>query len=276
MSIDTLPKFKLDIGELHLQMRVDPESRHGRYFLSHFNEGISYEPEVVHVMHRALRPGDTAIDVGAYMGFFTILMSQMVGPSGFVVSVEPVKENLELLRENCALNDVHPNIISTPLWRAPEAVTFFHNADDDSSGALWDVGTWKDNILSKESPNSVDRIATTLDKIIYVPVKLLKLDTEGAEQAILEGGESLMQGDLPYIISELNPNGLHQLGYSIEGYRAFMRERGYEMFALHSNGDFPSLIPKQLKIKYNEDQIVKNILFSTMHAVCALWGQLEP
>jgi FkbM family methyltransferase len=59
-----------------------------------------YEAHVTALMHRLLRPGMTFVDVGANIGYFSVLASKLVGPEGLVVAVEPGPANLALLRAN--------------------------------------------------------------------------------------------------------------------------------------------------------------------------------
>ena len=68
------------------------------------------EPEVVHAMSRCLREGDHAIDVGANVGFFTLLMSQIVGKTGKVTAFEPAPNNLRKLYENLGANEISSQI----------------------------------------------------------------------------------------------------------------------------------------------------------------------
>src|SRR5579864_4256644 len=72
-----------------------------RQFLLHNGAG---EPEVVHVMRRAIRPGDFVIDGGANIGFMTLIMSRLVGEQGHVEAFEPATVNFKKLRKNLELN----------------------------------------------------------------------------------------------------------------------------------------------------------------------------
>src|SRR4051812_40379471 len=62
--------------------------------------GICYESELAWVMLRMLKPGDIAIDVGANIGFFTMLMAKLVGPTGHVIALEPGELAREYLMKN--------------------------------------------------------------------------------------------------------------------------------------------------------------------------------
>ena len=57
-------------------------------------------------LQRELRPGATFFDIGANVGFVTLIAARLVGPSGRVVAFEPVPENVAAIRENLALNGI--------------------------------------------------------------------------------------------------------------------------------------------------------------------------
>ena len=62
------------------------------------------EPHVVEAIQRVVRPRQLAVDVGAHVGYFTLLVAKQVGPSGKVVAFEPNPNIFEILKENVALN----------------------------------------------------------------------------------------------------------------------------------------------------------------------------
>ena len=65
-------------------------------------------------LQELIQPGWTAIDVGANIGYFTLLMANRVGPQGKVIAFEPINENFRILQENIALNG-HLNVIAENL-----------------------------------------------------------------------------------------------------------------------------------------------------------------
>lgn len=232
-----------------------------------------YEPEVAAVLRKVLRKGDTFIDVGAAAGIHTVTASDLVGEEGRVIACEPGEQNLPKLRQNIAgLKNVE--IVEAPLSRAAEDVTFFINSDNENN-SLWNPGEWPGpaNEKSRANPRPVTMRATTLDKIAAKPFpagpRLIKIDTEGAEQLILEGAGNV---ECPYIIAELHEFGLAKLDHSQKSLRSFMASGGYSTYILKPDGSRPQFVSETQRITFDRDGCVLNMLFSTPEWIDEVWG----
>lgn len=246
-------------------------------------EKAVYEPDVAAVLRRVLRKGDTFVDVGANIGKHTVDAAKLVGEEGRVIAFEPGANCLPALRE--ATKDLpQVKIIDKPAWNHAGEVTFFLNADNSGGNALWDPAEWPGphNPKSKEHPNPVTMTATRLDDVINVeqgyfgPVRLLKIDTEGAEQRVLEGAEQLFHRlgvNRPhFVIAELHEFGLDKLGCSQASLRGFMESRGYSTFVPFADGSTPMLVPPGTRLKSG---YIVNLLFAKPEDVGALWSETE-
>ena len=77
------------------------------------------EPPVQDALARLVKPGDVAYDIGANVGFFTVLLGRLVGPTGAVAAFEPLPPTAEALRKNAALNGfVHVTVFAHAVGRA--------------------------------------------------------------------------------------------------------------------------------------------------------------
>lgn len=241
------------------------------------SQGYLYEPDLVWLLLRTLKQGDTALDIGANLGFFSLLMGQLVGVSGQVRAYEPAPNVLPLLEQNVAQNHMRQiTVYPTVLWSSRTEIDFFLNADSTGGNAVWDPGTFSANARSREKP-AVRRLqARTLDESDFGHnrVKFIKIDVEGAEQDVLLGASRLLSDHKPpYIVAELNPHGMQQLGRSMEAFRNLMHVNGYELFFLHADGSLPALIPDKTQVKFVNNVVVRNVLFSTLDAVAQAWPE---
>lgn len=251
------------------KMDLDPGFVSDQHILEYVAKQACYEPDVAWVLMRALRPGDNAVDVGACVGFFTLLMSRLVGPEGRVISIEPGVDNLERLRQNLLLNPGTVEIIDQPLSHKAEQVKFWYNQDSSGGHALWDPGKWHQNVESQKVQFYSAREATTLNRICPNPCRLIKIDTEGAEDAVLRGASTvLFDRHPPFVVAEINEFGLAQMQSSPDILRAYMRLMGYDTFMLHSDGAKPEPVSPRKGIVCDR---IWNVLFSTPQDVESIW-----
>lgn len=220
------------------------------------------EPEVVHLMTRVLRPGDFAIDGGANIGFFTIIMSQLVDVNGIVLAVEPGENNLHALKNNLEANKIKNfEICNRPLWSTNENV-MLHYHEHGGMNALSDYQP----MLGKKELQGIP-----LNTWKTTP-RLIKLDIEGAEEFALRGATRHLVEHVPYIVCELNQKAMKGLGSTQESLRKFMREWGYSAFILFRDGTLPCLVPDKTTIFEEDDRNgTVNILFSTVDKVANVW-----
>lgn len=246
-------------GDVSFFMDFDASSIADQCTVAAFNAAPGCEPEVVHLMLRVVKLGDTVVDGGANIGFFTMLMAKLVGETGRVYAFEPAEQNIHKLAVNSHVNKFENiTIVSNPLWSKMESVTLYM-AENSGFTSL------------AQSPNTVgkaEKQAITLDAYFSEPVdvKLIKLDIEGAELRALGGFSRYWQS---YLVCELNDEALRLFNNSADQLRRHMDGRGYEMFLLHPDGRFPTLIPPDVHIQTNKMNL--NVLFSTMENVVKAW-----
>lgn len=259
---------------LPIRLDLDEQYSNEKTISSYIRSGRYYEPDVSLALIRMVRDGDHVVDVGANAGFFTVLLGALTGPAGRVLSIEPGSHNLSRLKNNISLNGFgHVAVSDRPLTDREGDVDFFINSDDSGGNALWDPSHFPGNEKSSANPISHTLPATTLERAVAVAglsvPRLIKIDTEGAEQRILEGAGSLIKDrKVPYVIAELHEFGLNQMGCSQASLRAFMEGNGYSTFLLYPNGSLPKLLPPGTQL---QSSYFVNLLFSTQQDVGASW-----
>jgi FkbM family methyltransferase len=202
----------------------------------------SYEPEVIDIMRRVLKPGDCAIDGGANIGFFTTLMGVMVGEEGMILAFEPAADNVKKLCENIALRNTPAKVISQPLWDKCEKVTL-HLGPGEGCHSLRPLMYKTDETIDKQVME-----ATTIDTWNVAP-RLIKLDIEGSEVNALMGAVETISKHHPYIISEWNSNALSWFGRAGGDISSFVREKfGYATFVLEEKGVYPIYLPEGVDV----------------------------
>src|SRR5216684_3187276 len=147
-------------------------------------EGV-WDPALSSFIQRHLSPNDVFIDVGAHVGYFTLLASRSVGAGGQVLSIEPNPFALDQLRQNVERNDLHNVLVEhTACGESRNMVTLYLHTESNSSMASLYTGSAAGTV-------AVEVRCTTLDQLCVEHslerVKLVKIDVEGAELSVLHG-----------------------------------------------------------------------------------------
>jgi len=151
---------------------------------------------------RHLKPGDHVVDIGAHLGFFSLLAAYRVGNAGKVLAVEPAASVFPLLQENLA-----PYLQATPVNAAAAdqagAVTFAqYPAQFSEYNAIFRDEPAEQ---SPATPALTSVQAITLDQLLEqygIRPAIVKIDTEGAEAAVLRGMRATLQQQSAWIIME--------------------------------------------------------------------------
>lgn len=202
-----------------------------------------YEREVTEKICKLLSLGDTFVDVGAHIGWFTLLAASIVGHVGRVLAIEPDKANFGFLERQINLNRINGSvrIKRCALTDEMKEVVLFHNSDNDGGHAIWPV--WKHDFNKKSLKSlKVNKVqGMTLDEICeqnqITYIDLLKIDTEGAEVKVLQGAEKLLSNHrIKHVIAEVNEFGLDQLGNSPKELIGLMTNHGYVPSQIDDHG----------------------------------------
>lgn len=195
-----------------------------------------YEPAERAFVEHVVHPGDVAIDVGANVGFFTVLLAARVQESGHVHAFEPLPRNATLL-ERTILENAFTRRIT--LHRAAvgaargELELVSPRATVNWGGAY--LRTSCAEVPSGHDATSVPVIALD-DLPIERPVRLIKLDAEGAELLVLSGARQLLRRDRPIVLAEINPQQLRAVSNgSSSDLLQFMQQHGYQYRAVDAS-----------------------------------------
>ncbi|MEB3826064.1 FkbM family methyltransferase [Phormidium sp. CCY1219] len=258
-------KVRLNDTYRLVKLYLDIEQFSQKIMWSYFSQGQFYEPAETKLLQRVLTPGDTFIDIGAHIGYYSLIAALLVGENGQVFSVEPNAININWIRHHIAANQLENiEIFPTVLGGENKAVEFFINADNDGGHALWDVGLHKINKKSRLNPQTETLQMSTLDDLLkdkpLNSLKLIKIDAEGAEYQILQGAENtLFRSGVPYVICEINRFALQKMGTSETQLRELMGAMGYTPYLLRNEA--PHLV-KLSPDRYYNSPYVFNLVFA--------------
>jgi FkbM family methyltransferase len=187
----------------------------------------TYEMPVQETLAQYLKLGDIFYDIGANVGFFTIVAAKLVGSSGQVYAFEPEAENMATLQHNARINGfTHINAIAKAVSRTT------------GQGELLLADYCGGHTLAKVGSRSAARNVVSIDVISIddllsqneiEPPQFVKIDVEGAEIDVLYGMTQTIQEYQPIILYEVDDRNKEIMLSKREEIASFLREYGYEV-----------------------------------------------
>ena len=224
---------------------LESEDNIGKHILG----GNLWEPHLMKFISQFVKPGDFCIDIGACFGWHTLHMAQCVGEKGLVYAFEPLKENLELLKENISNNNFENITVHEVALGNKNIYTCMYSSkvcNSKNSGDAFVSTSFGKNFESDLKDESFiykcgDKLridkdpveCKTLDSIdLQRPIKFIKLDVQGFERMVIEGSENLIQKDRPVIAVELEDPCMVHYGYSSKELIQYIQSLDYYIYFL--------------------------------------------
>jgi FkbM family methyltransferase len=164
-----------------------------------------YEPETAHVFFRLAQRAALTIDVGAHVGYFTV-MAALANPAGRVVAIEPFPPTFERLRRNVAANRLGHVECRKAAAGAACGSTDLHYLDAGDPG-LQMAASLEPSHLAAWGPTTMTVPVVRIDDVVAElglgRVDLIKLDAEGHETSVLAGATETLSRDRPSVICEV-------------------------------------------------------------------------
>lgn len=196
----------------------------------------TYEPELRSIFRSVLPMGGVAIDVGANVGWHTLLMASLVRNTGTVLAVEPNPSVRLDLEANLRLNRVgQVTVIPCAASDSEGFAEFFGpDANDSRSGDGYIVGS--------ETPGKIStlRVKTQMLDVLVAAagvgrVDLIKIDVEGSEWAVLQGALQTIERFRPHVVFEYLAEYVSRGEGSPEKFEQYFQRQNYRLFSVGRN-----------------------------------------
>lgn len=185
-------KMWIDLGDCHV-------SRHCL--------ADNFEPLETAFIREHLKAGDVFLDIGANIGWYTVLASTIVGERGFIFAFEPRPETAARLRQTIEDNPLKDRIVLHQCGLSDaQGVAYIKNKiDDDNPGgsAVSSRATW--------GIDSAQIALRTLNSFNFERIDVVKMDVEGSEMNVMRGAKQLFARLRPVVLTEILPAGLAQV-----------------------------------------------------------------
>jgi FkbM family methyltransferase len=227
-TISSLPLFRSavrDASEQWVKLRcgakilVPPNDYVGRalYFFG------DLDPKLSLVFRRLLRPGDTVLDIGANLGVMSLVACSLVGPSGAVHAFEPQPALAAKLRESGVANGYGNLHVHACALGADEGELELVVPEDNMGAASFVRG-----VQGTRMNVPVHRTSEYLATLKLGRIRLVKMDVEGFESSVIQGGMQFLAASPPdAIVFELND---HTTNFNEQPVVRLLRSLGYRFF----------------------------------------------
>ncbi|MBN4073778.1 MAG: hypothetical protein COC05_04060 [Gammaproteobacteria bacterium] len=194
--------YKLQCG-IMMELHMDDFIERSVYF-------DSFEFLYRRVLLRYLKPGGIFIDIGANVGYYTLIANHEVGSNGRVLSFEPNPDTLEKLKRNISLNSaMQVEVFEMALSDADSEVTLFCPNDETHGCASMVNQGWDDASIHKVMARRLDDVLP--QEIDHID--LIKMDVEGAELKVVRGARRTISKYRPTILLELSEKATKSFGH---------------------------------------------------------------
>ncbi|MGE3809686.1 MAG: FkbM family methyltransferase [Gemmataceae bacterium] len=217
------------------------------YLTQQLLEHGTYEETETNLVRRLLKPGDTFIDVGANIGWYTLIAARLVGPTGKVIAFEPEPTNFALLKKNVEANGLtNVVLVQKALSDKPGSLKLYINEENLGAHSI---------THGPDEKNYVEVEALPLDDYLRgekKAINLIKIDCEGAEGLILAGMTSTLkhQEDMNLLV-EFAPESLEKTGHDLDAILSDFASQGYKLTVIDERRnqivDLPELTVKELE-----------------------------
>lgn len=190
----------------------------------------TYELELQSALHKLVKPGMTAYDVGANIGYISLILARLVGETGQVFAFEALPANTERWKTNVQLNGLSDrmHLFSGAVSNSTAPVHFLVHTSGGMGKVVGSAG--RENIYQ----NEIEVAGTSLDDFIFnlgnPSPQVVKMDIEGGEVLALPGMHRLLAEKHPILLMELHGHESSQVAWQILtglGYKICWMESGF-------------------------------------------------
>lgn len=190
-----------------------------------------YEPVLADWFHSHIDPARDVLDVGANVGFYSVLATRRLR-TGRVWAIEPVDTAIQRLRENVAKNSVS-NVVTVVKGVAAQSsgratINIIPGLDEYSS-----LGNVVHRSVAHMDSESLEVAAFSIDDLVRregIDPGIIKIDTEGAEEAVLLGSTHVLSTYRPIIMMEISRVLLEANNSSVAAVLSILNDQDYRIF----------------------------------------------
>lgn len=182
-----------------------------------------WEPYETALFLETIKSGMVVVDIGANIGYYTVLAARAVGSEGRVIAFEPDHRNFTLLTQNVEANGFSNRVTLLPVALSDHEGSLTLYRDDGNFGAH---SLAEGNVIGTDQlAIPCARLDDVLEALEIGHVDVVKIDTQGAEGLVFTGAERVLSQEELWVFTEFWPSGLRRLGSEPEKLLQAFRSR---------------------------------------------------
>jgi len=217
-----------------------------------------FEPMETAAIVERVRPGMLVLDIGANVGYHSLLLSRQVGSTGRVIAFEPDPENFGYLQQSVgSLPLANVELVNAAVWNRSGTIELYRNAEHPGDHQIYPSDEAREHL-------TVQTVAVD-DVIGDADVDFVKMDIQGAEGGAVEGMQRLLERRPPAtMLMEFWPSGLRTAGTDPEALYRYLHGLGY---AIHRCDDERRVI---VPIRFEEIERTCDLDWKFVSLLCSL------
>jgi len=209
----------------------------------------TYEPPVTELFKKEIKRGDVVLDIGAHIGYYTLILAKLVGENGRVYAFEPDPTNFNLLEKNVKANSYkNVSLVQKAVSNKTGRTNEYLGEGDSGDHRIYDP---------HDGRKSIEIEAIRLDdyfKSYGGKIDFIKMHVQGAEALVIEGMPQLLQQNQNVkIITHFWPMGLRKCGFKPEEYLKILIGYGFKIYLINENKIEPIAINELMQLCTEED-----------------------
>ncbi len=211
-----------------------------------------YEPFETALIKQLVKPGQVVLDIGANIGYYTLIIARQVGDAGHVFAFEPDPTNFGVLKKNVEINGyTNVTLVQKAVSNTTGRLNLYVRDDHYGDHRIYDPGDGR-QAVRVDVIRLDDFFADDPRRIDFI-----KMDIQGAEKGAVEGMTALLKGQAGLsMLTEFWPTGLMGFGTTPKAYLDLLLAQGFELFEVDEEKE--AVLPLSVSdflLKYQPDTL---------------------
>jgi len=228
---EPMPTGMAEFERYGLKLRLDMDHWLGREV---YQTGV-FEPMTIQWIDRLLRPGMNVVDVGANIGYFSVILAKRVAPRGHVWAFEPTTHYGDQARWHIEHNGVDQQVTLDPVGLS-DAAEQVQITIGESSATIHPMSESHHRLAETITLETLDSAMQRLD---LPPIDFIKVDVDGHEPRFLAGARQFFEKHRPTMLIEFYQGNLDVAGSDVRELREQVEALGYELRSEKTGEPFP-------------------------------------